>query len=136
MQPASRATVLYAAPTDDNGRGTTLQVFCEKLQAAFREAGLMASEEGERDARPLLLHATVLNTIYVKGGRGGGSGKKGGRRRERLTVDARPILDRYDDFVWMRDVPLEKIAICRMGAKKVGDDGDEAYEVEAEIDLA
>ena len=138
MQPASRATVLYAAPADDNGQGTTttLQAFCEKLRAAFQEAGLMVSEE-ERDARPLLLHATVLNTIYVKGGGKGKGGKGGGgRRREKLTVDARPILDRYDDFVWMRDVPLEKIAICRMGAKKVGDDGDEAYEVEAEIDLA
>ena len=95
----------------------------------------------------MLLHATVLNTIYVKGRdreqhlgqgkwKGKGKGKGKGGRRERLTVDARPILDRYDDFVWMRDVPIEKVAICRMGAKKVGDDGDEAYEVEAEIDIA
>ena len=78
-----------------NNQPKVVDSICEQLRAAFQEAGLMASEGGkeERDARPLLLHATVLNTIYVKGGRGGGRGK-GGRRRERLTVDARPILDR------------------------------------------
>ncbi|KAI1460879.1 kinase A anchor protein [Annulohypoxylon moriforme] len=119
MQPsASRTSVLYASPSDAEG---TLQRFCEKLRSTFQEAGLMAVEN-----RPLLLHATILNTIYVKGR------KKG--RKEKLLIDASGILDRYDDFVWMEDVPVEKIAICRMGAKKQ-EDGDEAYEVEAEIDL-
>lgn len=77
--------------------------------------------------RPLLLHATMLNTLYVKAGHRG-------KRRERLTVDARGVLDRYDDFVFMRDVTPEKVAICRMGAKEQ-EDGDQAYEVEAEMDL-
>lgn len=120
MQPAAKATVLYSPPADAD---QILQRFCEKIKATFQEAGLMMDE----DNRPLLLHATILNTIYVKGARHG-------KKRERLTIDARGILDRYDDFVWMEDVPVEKIAICRMGAKKQ-DDGDEAYEVEAEIDL-
>jgi activating signal cointegrator complex subunit 1 len=125
MQAPSRASVLYAAPGDDeDGR---LLGFCQDLRSRFLDAGLMTD-----DGRPLLLHATIVNTIYVKG-RGGGRG--GGRRGDKLTVDARGILDRYGDFVWMQDVPVEKIAICRMGAKKLGDDGDEAYEVEAEIDV-
>ncbi|KAK7744729.1 hypothetical protein SLS62_010086 [Diatrype stigma] len=145
MQPASKATVLYTAPVvtpDIGGSSASLLLpFCERLRSAFQEAGLMAEED-----RPLLLHATIVNTIYVKGrNRGGGGGK---RKRERLTVDARGILDRYDDFVWMENVPVEKVAICRMGAKKLGkgegdgegggdgEDEDEAYEVEAEIDLA
>ncbi|KAI1136601.1 kinase A anchor protein [Hypoxylon sp. FL0543] len=120
MQPAaSRSSVLYAPPVDNDG---TLLRFCEHLRATFQEAGLMAMEN-----RPLLLHATVINTIYVKG-------RNRGKRHEKLTIDARGILDRYGDFVWMEEVPVEKIAICRMGAKKQ-DDGDEAYEVEAEIDL-
>ncbi|KAI2468255.1 kinase A anchor protein [Annulohypoxylon bovei var. microspora] len=119
MQSASKTTVLYASPADAEG---TLLRFCENLRSTFQEAGLMAVE-----TRPLLLHATILNTIYVKGR------KKG--RKEKLLIDASGILDRYDDFVWMEDVPVEKIAICRMGAKKQ-EDGDEAYEVEAEIDLA
>ncbi|KAI0882518.1 kinase A anchor protein [Annulohypoxylon maeteangense] len=119
MQPsASKTSVLYASPSDTEG---TLQRFCEDLRSTFQEAGLMAVEN-----RPLLLHATILNTVYVKGR------KKG--RKEKLLIDACGILDRYDDFVWMEDVPVEKIAICRMGAKKQ-EDGDEAYEIEAEIDL-
>jgi len=120
MQSASKTGVLYTSPVDDDG---TLFRFCEKLKSTFQEAGLMAEEN-----RPLLLHATILNTIYVKGRKN----TKG--KRDRLMIDARGIVDRYDGQVWMEDVPVEKIAICKMGAKK-GEDGDEAYEVEAEIDL-
>ncbi|KAI2642093.1 kinase A anchor protein [Xylaria nigripes] len=118
MQSAAKASVLYAPPVDADG---VLTRFCETLRTVFRDAGFMTE-----DARPLLLHATVLNTIYVKG--------RGARRGEKITVDARGILDRYDDFLWMENVVVDKIAICKMGAKKL-DDGDEAYEVEAEIDL-
>ncbi|KAK8039226.1 hypothetical protein PG993_007637 [Apiospora rasikravindrae] len=121
----SKATALYSPPVDPDG---TLQKFCENIKRTFQQAGVMAEDD-----RPLLLHATILNTVYVKGEKRGGGGHHG-KRRERITVDARDILDRYDDFVWMQDVPVENIAICRMGAKKQ-DDGDAAYEVEAEIDM-
>lgn len=130
MQSASKASTLYAAPEDADG---ALQRFCEKLKGAFEEAGLMAA-----DKRPLLLHATILNTIYIKGrdrpGDGGGGGGKS-KKREKMTIDARGILDRYEDHVWMDEVPVEKIAICRMGAKETEDGRDQAYEVEAEIDV-
>ncbi|KAH9908117.1 protein kinase A anchor protein [Xylariomycetidae sp. FL2044] len=123
MQGASKASVLYAPPVDIDG---TLMKFCESVRSVFQEAGLIAEEN-----RPLLLHATVVNTIYVKGrNTRGGHGK----RHDRVTIDARGILERYDDYVWMQDAPVEKIAICRMGAKPQ-EDGDVAYEVEAEIDL-
>ncbi len=58
MQSAAKASVLYAPPVD-NG---VLTKFCERLRLTFQEAGLMLEE-----SRPLLLHATILNTIYVKG---------------------------------------------------------------------
>ncbi|RWA08785.1 hypothetical protein EKO27_g6311 [Xylaria grammica] len=123
MQSAAKASVLYAPPID-NG---ILTKFCEELRSAFQKAGLMME-----DNRPLLLHATILNTIYVKGKNASRGGK--GKSREKLTIDARQILDRYEDYLWMEDVPIEKIAICKMGAKKQ-ENGDEAYEVEAEIDM-
>ncbi|KAK8087015.1 hypothetical protein PG994_001989 [Apiospora phragmitis] len=126
QSPPSRAAVLYSAPVDPDG---TLQKFCESIKQTFQQTGIMAEAD-----RPLLLHATILNTIYVKGEKGGGGGGRHGKRRDRVTVDARDILDRYDEFVWMKDVPVEKVAICRMGAKKQ-EDGDAAYEVEAEIDM-
>jgi activating signal cointegrator complex subunit 1 len=49
-----------------------------------------------------LLHATVLNTIYVPGvkgkaGRGGGHGK----RKAKLTFDASELLEDWEDFVWV-----------------------------------
>ncbi|TEA19551.1 Uncharacterized protein C8034_v009385 [Colletotrichum sidae] len=119
IQPAPKASVLYAPPIDSDG---ILRSFCEKVKAVFQDAEVM-----EKENRPLLLHATVVNTIYVRGGRG----KKGAR----ITIDSRDILGRYDDFVWMEDVPVEKIAICRMGAKKIEGVDDQEYEVEAEIDF-
>ncbi|KAI0472448.1 kinase A anchor protein [Xylaria cf. heliscus] len=124
MHSAAKASILYAPPLDKDG---VLTKFCEKLRSTFQEAGLIMEEN-----RPLLLHATILNTIYVKGRNVSRGGK--GKNREKLTIDARQILDRYNDYLWMEDVPIEKIAICRMGAKKQ-EDGDEAYEVEAEIDM-
>lgn len=120
MQPARQAAVLYAPPVDPQG---VLQAFCEGLRVPFLEAGVMVAED-----RPLLLHATVLNTIYVRSG-----GRRGKGRR--LTLDVREVLDRYDGHVWMEDVPLERIAICRMGAKTVEGEDGAAYEVEAEIEF-
>ncbi|KAF4963034.1 hypothetical protein FSARC_8922 [Fusarium sarcochroum] len=113
----AKTSVLYAPPVDTDG---ILYKFCEQIKTTFQEAGLMVKED-----RPLLLHATVINTIYVKDGRG--------RRREKLTIDARDMVSLYDDYVWLEDMPLEKVTLCRMGAKKIEGTDDEAYEVEAEV---
>lgn len=118
MTLASKTSVLYAPPTDTEG---ILHKFCEQLRRPFRETGLM------EDDRPLLLHATIINTIYVKG-------RGGGRRKERLMIDARDLMDKYEDYVWVEDMPVCRVAICRMGAKKVDGD-DEVYEVEGEIEI-
>ncbi|KAM0401665.1 hypothetical protein ACHAO7_009029 [Fusarium culmorum] len=120
MQSPAKTSVLYAAPVDTEG---ILYKFCEQIKTTFQEAGLMAKED-----RPLLLHATVVNTIYVKDDRGR-------RVRERLTIDARDMVSLYDEYVWLEDMPLDKVTLCRMGAKKIEGTDDEAYEVEAEIEL-
>lgn len=127
MQKPDRATVLYAPPLDQEG---ALQEFGEKIKATFKDAGLLVP-----DKRPLLLHATIVNTIYVRGNKHGSKSKNWDRN---VIRDAQAMLDRYEDQVWMRDMPLEKIAICRMRAKPVEEAGvvvDAAYEVEAEIAL-
>lgn len=129
MQKPEKATVLFAAPSDPGG---LLQQFAEKIRATFADAQLLVP-----DHRPLLLHATLVNTLYVRGGRNGP--KQKGRKWERNVIrSAQAILDRYEDQEWMDKVPMEKIAICRMGAKPVEEDGvvvDMAYEIEAEIDV-
>jgi activating signal cointegrator complex subunit 1 len=119
FQNAEKTSVLYAPPVDTEG---ILHKFCEQIKAAFQEAGLMAKED-----RSLVLHATVVNTIYVKDGRG--------RRREKLTLDARDIVSSYDDYVWLEDMPLDKVTLCRMGAKRIEGTDDEAYEVVAEVEF-
>lgn len=55
-----------------------------------------------------------------------------------MTIDAREILERYEEYTWMEDVKVEKVAICKMGAKKEMVDGvvvDEAYEVEEDVEF-
>jgi activating signal cointegrator complex subunit 1 len=58
------------------------------------------SKASKQRVRPLLLHATVANTIYVRGrGRGGGGAQKGkNRRNNQYTFDARDLLAHYRDY--------------------------------------
>lgn len=125
MQQPDKATVLYASPSDPDGG---LQSFAENIKAIFKDAGLLVPE-----SRPLLLHATIVNTTYVK------KNRHKGKRWDRIMIkDAQAIMDRYEDQVWMEAMPLDKIAICRMGAKSVEENGtvvDAKYEVEAEVDV-
>ncbi|KAK1242508.1 hypothetical protein MKX08_005320 [Trichoderma sp. CBMAI-0020] len=125
MQPAAKATVLYAPPSDPAG---VLYDFCKLLQKPFQDSGLMMDEN-----RPLLLHATIINTIYVKNS--GGSRGARGKRREKLAIDARDVLSRYDDYIWAEDMPVTRVALCRMGAKPIEGTDDAAYEVEADVEF-
>lgn len=140
-----KSAVLYAPPVDPRGR---LQQFCEGVRKVFQDAGLMVPDD-----RPLLLHATVVNTIYVKGRRAQSQSQRGARQRgnirggrgggrqnnrDRLTIDATGVLDRFEEHVWMENVKVEKIAICKMGARKIEVDGvvvDEEYEIVGEVDV-
>ncbi|PTB74171.1 hypothetical protein M440DRAFT_1337633 [Trichoderma longibrachiatum ATCC 18648] len=124
IQPPAKAAVLYASPSDPEG---ILYDFCKRLQRPFQESGLMIDE-----IRPLLLHATIINTIYVKNNSASGGR---GRKRERLTIDARSLLSRYDDYLWAEKLPITRVALCRMGAKPIPGTDDAAYEVEAEVEF-
>ncbi|GAQ08203.1 hypothetical protein ALT_5524 [Aspergillus lentulus] len=58
-----------------------------------------AQTKSKLKVRPLLLHATVVNTIYVRGRRrGGGPQNSGNRRNSQYTFDARDILAHYRDY--------------------------------------
>jgi len=110
-----RTSVMFAPPVDEDG---SLYEFCVRIRNAFQAAGLLVS-----DTRPLLLHATIINTVYV-GGRG--------RKAPKLTIDAREIMQQYESFEWLKDIRIETVAICKMGAQPVMG-GDEAYIVEGEV---
>jgi activating signal cointegrator complex subunit 1 len=76
--------------------------------------------------------------VYVPGvrGRGSGQGHGHGKNRAKLTIDATELLEEYEDFEWMKDVRVDTVAICRMGAKKgEGRSGEESYVVEGEVSM-
>lgn len=124
MNSPSKTSILYSSPVDPDLR---LFQFSSTIREIFIKAGFI------EDQKKLLLHATILNTVYAKGvkGKGSGHGKKGGAR---LVVDARGILEEFEEFEFMGNVRVEKVAICRMGAK-AGEDGEVRYEVEGEIEV-
>jgi activating signal cointegrator complex subunit 1 len=76
------------------------------------------------------LHATLINTIYAKGRKSQGHGPNA---KAPLKIDARALLERYQDFVWARDVVLDRIAICEMGAKKLVENGEVVGEQYTEV---
>ncbi|PSK40077.1 hypothetical protein B9Z65_8017 [Elsinoe australis] len=59
MQSPRSTTILYAVPKDDTDR---LYNLGNRLRTLFTEADYLFP-----DSRPLKLHATIVNTIYVKG---------------------------------------------------------------------
>ncbi|KAI9869410.1 MAG: hypothetical protein M1813_000199 [Trichoglossum hirsutum] len=126
MPLLTSTSVLYSAPVDTTNR---LGPFCQLLRDSFQGEGLV-----EVDGRPLLLHATILNTTYAtKRGEGHGSVKG------KITFDASEIVSRYEGFVFMKDMRVENVAICRMGARKIVNEetgfATERYEIVQEVSL-
>jgi activating signal cointegrator complex subunit 1 len=120
MHDPESTSVLYAIPHDSTSR---LHSFCEALRLSFAEEDFIVDE-----SRPLKLHATVVNTVYSKS-------EVGTVKR----LDASGILSQLQDFSWTSEFSIEKVAICKMGAKKLLDEAgnllSEAYEEIAESTL-
>ncbi|OGM41110.1 hypothetical protein ABOM_010184 [Aspergillus bombycis] len=62
------------------------------------EAVSKKSTASKPKIRPLLLHATVANTIYVRGRARGGGPQKGQNRKNQYTFDARDFLSHYRNY--------------------------------------
>ncbi|KAL9108781.1 MAG: hypothetical protein Q9227_006438 [Pyrenula ochraceoflavens] len=132
-----KATRLLAEPVDPTGR---LLPFARAVRQRSMDAGILVPEE-----RELKLHATLVNTVYVRGGRG-----KGGGGKRRIEFDGRELIKMFEErgggvvvqdsgeevvgrYVWARDVVLDRLQICEMGAQKVEDeDMGQEYRVVAE----
>ncbi|EXJ88542.1 hypothetical protein A1O1_05472 [Capronia coronata CBS 617.96] len=84
----STSRVFYAQPHDPTSR---LLPFGNAVRRIFQEASLIT------ETRPLVLHATVANMIYVKDRSRGSKGKGRGRGAQAGTVDARDILRYFND---------------------------------------
>lgn len=112
MGSRRNTSVLYAIPRD---RSERLKGFAEAVRAAFEAEGLV-----QRDGREMKLHATVVNTVYSRGRRGGG-----GAQRE--TFNAEDVVDRYTGVAFAEGVRLDRVAICRMGEVRREDGTSAGY---------
>ena len=83
----------------------------------------------EPETRPLVLHATIVNTVYAKKDR-----RHEKRRMGSISFDATEIMRTYNEkvgieagsamgeFVWANDILIDRVRICEMGAKIVEDE--------------
>ena len=113
-----KATVLHCQPQDRTSR---LYPFCLKLKQSFVDAGVI-----EPEGRPLVLHATIVNTVYAKKDR-----RNEERRMGSIEFDATDIMRMYNEnggieageakgeFVWANEILIDRVRICEMGAKLV-----------------
>lgn len=117
MQQSNSTTVLYTSPHDQS---ELLHLLCTSLHESFTAAGFIVAD------RPFKMHATVLNMVYAK------QRAHGGRGRRPTPINGDPLLASWKDVEWTDEFELEKIAICKMGAKKSYDASgeviDESYE--------
>lgn len=126
LPKAKAATVLYAKPIDPTSRlyplGVKLRerfveagfIQPEYLKTKPRKSSKITSnnraqnitpaeavtidEIAKPKLRPLLLHATVVNTVYVRDGHSGQNRGKDKRRGGPLTFDARDMIAQHHDF--------------------------------------
>jgi activating signal cointegrator complex subunit 1 len=122
MHDPEKTSIVYIEPCDSSER---LYPLCLALQNIFNEESILVP-----DGRKLKLHATLVNTIYAKGRKSQGHGRNANAP---LKIDARALLDKYADFVWARNVVLDRIAICEMGAKKRMENGEVVGEEYTEV---
>ncbi|KAM0707035.1 hypothetical protein Q7P35_006366 [Cladosporium inversicolor] len=122
MHAPEKTSIIYIEPCDSSER---LYPFCLALQNIFNKEGILVP-----DNRELRLHATLVNTIYAKGTKSQGHGRNANAP---MKIDARALLDKYADFVWAKDVVIDRIAICEMGAKKRVENGEVVGEEYTEV---
>lgn len=97
-----------------------LHILCQALRELFLHANLLISE-----SRPLLLHATVFNTLYYA--------KKPEKGKK---IDARVLMEKWEQVEWVRDLKIERLAIWEMGAKFDAEEEDKTYTELEGVDLS
>jgi activating signal cointegrator complex subunit 1 len=122
MHAPEKTSIIYIVPYDPSER---LYPLCLALQDIFKREGILVPDD-----RELKLHATLVNTIYAKGRKSRGHGPNANAP---LKIDARALLDKYQNFVWAEGVVLDRIAICEMGAKKRMENGEIVGEEYTEV---
>jgi activating signal cointegrator complex subunit 1 len=128
MHKSTKTNILYVSTSDSdtNSDMTTTDTgrfehFCQSLHRIFQDEGLILPSK-----RPLILHVTVFNTVYLRP-----KSPIPSTWKHNCTVNATEMLRKWDSTVW-GEVDIEAVQICQMGATKVDGELGEAYSVVAE----
>jgi activating signal cointegrator complex subunit 1 len=169
MQSPSRTSILYANPKDPTHRllsfaAAVKKEFTEKgfMLPEERELKLHATiintiyaKSGGHRGRKSSVKETLKHIEHKVSPHhhadNDGDGGVGHTQTERseghgpeastwMRFDARDLIERYKDFTWAEDVRIDRVQMCKMGAKKVWSGGvegegevvDEKYEVVCE----
>ncbi|KAI5307354.1 hypothetical protein KEM56_006581 [Ascosphaera pollenicola] len=153
LPSVKEARILYAEPLDLSSR---LYPFAQAIQQQFIQAGFMQQDLVRETAggrrpqlvpRPLLLHATVANTIYApkkwskptaSRNNNNNNDKRGNApkpKKESQKFDATSLLAEFAGskndsehqkgkpaYVWAEQLPIDRLCICEMGAKPVANE--------------
>lgn len=158
MQAQNKTSILYTDPLDVTSR---LYPFASALRDLFASKGFLVEDERSlklhatiintiyakvRGKRPRQVAEVSTNTPYGGSGAGEVSGQDtstqeqdrsqghGPNAKSLLKFDATKLIEQYNDTLWAEDVRIEKVQICRMGAKKVlNDNGDVVSEEYEEV---
>jgi activating signal cointegrator complex subunit 1 len=169
MQKPSQTSVLYAEPYDKSGRlmrfsesvrksfeergwvledkrglklhATMLNTIYAKDRRAKKErvdkaGGALGAGEGDGE------ESAGVGKQGINQEKNKAIGEEGVRQDTKswMRFDAEALMQAYDGFVWTNDVRIDRVQICKMGAKKIlheetGEVIDEQYEVVAESRL-
>lgn len=109
-------SALYASPSP---LVSPLHTLCQSLRELFLHANLLIP-----DSRPLLLHATVFNTLHCA--------KKPEKGK---NIDAKALMEKCEQVEWVRNLKIERVAIWEMGAKVDAEEGGRMYRELEGVDL-
>lgn len=164
MQEPGRTSVLYAKPVDGKGR---LVPFASAIRDAFMGEGCLVEDSRalrlhatvvntiyakprgrEKRVKHTLKHVEhKISPHYHEPDPNEHTTHTEHNQAHNLPAnnswtrfDARSLIEEYKDFIWAQDVRIDRVQICKMGAKKVWSGGtegvgevlDERYEVVCE----
>jgi activating signal cointegrator complex subunit 1 len=146
MHEPHRTSILYCAPTDPTSR---LQCLASSAQNAFRANELLVADdrplklhativntiyakEKKKKREPKTSKVAKVSNPGPSNPFAGMSAQPemskvadvghGPRANSSRKMDARGILERFNDFIWAKEVVVDRLAICEMGAKKISDE--------------
>ena len=156
MHPPKKTSILYAGSEEDAG---ILYPLCTKIRSMFQSEGFLVPDDrplklhativntiyakaGGRGGKPFQKREDKTaagnvvehgeGPINEEGSKVDTSSGHGLHAKAPKRLDATSLLEQCKDIVWADDFPLERLAICKMGAKKILDANGEIVREEYE----